>query len=103
MPNRKNTRRTPLTSRWMWLTLVPLYLFTLVLVLGPLVYMLVLSFETRADMWGVIPQFTLANYQNIFQPVYLNTFVQSLKLARTLELLNQIGKQRQIIYFTCRR
>ena len=70
MPNRKNTRRTPLTSRWMWLTLVPLYLFTLVLVLGPLVYMLVLSFETRADMWGVIPQFTLANYQNIFQPVF---------------------------------
>ena len=50
MPNRKNTRRTPLTSRWMWLTLVPLYLFTLVLVLGPLVYMLVLSFETRAYM-----------------------------------------------------
>ena len=81
MPNRKNTRRTPLTSRWMWLTLVPLYLFTLVLVLGPLVYMLVLSFETRADLWGVIPQFTLANYKNIFQPVYLNTFVQSLKLA----------------------
>ena len=81
MPNRKNTRRTPLTSRWMWLTLVPLYLFTLVLVLGPLVYMLVLSFETRADLWGVIPQFTLASYKNIFQPVYLNTFVQSLKLA----------------------
>ena len=25
------------------------------------------------------------------------------KRARTLELLNQIGKQRQIIYFTCRR
>ena len=25
------------------------------------------------------------------------------KQARTLELLNQIGKQRQIIYFTCRR
>ena len=81
MPRRKNTRRTPLTSRWMGLTLVPLYLFTLVLVLGPLVYMLVLSFETRADVWGVIPQFTWANYKNIFQPVYLNTFVQSLKLA----------------------
>ncbi|MDD6999688.1 MAG: ABC transporter permease [Oscillospiraceae bacterium] len=43
--------------------------------------MLVLSFETRADVWGVIPQFTWANYKNIFQPVYLNTFVQSLKLA----------------------
>lgn len=81
MPSRKNARRTPLTSRWMGLTLVPLYLFTLVLVLGPLVYMLVLSFETRADVWGVIPQFTWANYKNIFQPVYLNTFVQSLKLA----------------------
>ena len=52
-----------------WLTLLPLYLFTLVFVAGPLVYMFVLSFQTRAEVWGVVNQFTLDNYKNIFQPV----------------------------------
>ena len=50
-----------------WLTLLPLYLFTLVFVAGPLVYMFVLSFQTRAEVWGVVNQFTLDNYKNIFQ------------------------------------
>ena len=34
------------------LTMAPLYLFTLVFVAGPLVYMFVLSFLTRAESWG---------------------------------------------------
>ena len=58
-------------------TSLPLYLFTLVFVAGPLVYMFVLSFQTRAEVWGVVDQFTLDNYKKIFQPVYLNTFVES--------------------------
>ena len=63
------------------LTIVPLYLFTLVFVAGPLVYMVVLSFLTRAETWGVVPQFTLKNYAGITEPVYLSTFWESLKLA----------------------
>ncbi|NLT57503.1 MAG: ABC transporter permease subunit [Clostridiales bacterium] len=43
--------------------------------------MLLLSFLTRAEGWGVHYVFTLDNYLKILQPVYLNTFVQSLKLA----------------------
>ncbi|MEI3015170.1 MAG: ABC transporter permease subunit [Ruthenibacterium lactatiformans] len=75
-----------------WLTLLPLYLFTLVFVAGPLVYMVVLSFQTRAEVWGVVNQFTLDNYKNIFQPVYLNTFVESFKLALTsTALISAIG------------
>ena len=34
--------------------LAPLYLFTLVFLIGPFVYMLVLSFMTRAETWGVV-------------------------------------------------
>lgn len=64
-----------------WLTLMPIYLFTLLFILGPLVYMAVLSFMTREEVWGVAAEFTLKNYQDIFQPVYLNTFGESLKLA----------------------
>ena len=32
----------------LWLTVVPLYVFTLLFVLGPMIYMVVLSFQTRA-------------------------------------------------------
>ena len=63
------------------LTLVPLYLFTLLFLVGPLVYMVVLSFLTQADTWGVVPEFTLENYAAIGEPVYLETFWESLKLA----------------------
>ncbi|MEG1153256.1 MAG: ABC transporter permease [Ruthenibacterium sp.] len=65
----------------LWLTVAPLYVFTLLFVAGPLIYMLVLSFQTRAEVWGVINEFTLNNYKNILEPVYLNTFLESFKLA----------------------
>ncbi|WP_367924855.1 ABC transporter permease [uncultured Ruthenibacterium sp.] len=70
----------------LWLTVVPLYLFTLLFVLGPMIYMVVLSFQTRAEVWGVVNQFTLDNYKNIFHPVYLQTFAESFKLAITSTL-----------------
>lgn len=70
-----------------WLMASPLYLFTLVFVLGPLVYMVVLSFLQRAEVWGVTSQFTLANYQNILTPVYLRTFGESFRLAIISTLL----------------
>lgn len=69
------------TRRGLWLTLLPMYLFTLVFVAGPLVYMVVLSFLQRDESWGVTTNFTLQNYTQIFQPVYLQTFADSLGLA----------------------
>ena len=64
------------------LAALPLYLFVLVFVLGPLVYMLVLSFMTR-DGRGAAAVFTLENYRRIFDPVYIDTVLQSLGLACT--------------------
>ena len=78
-PKRKGNREA--------LTLVPLYLFTLLFLVGPLVYMVVLSFMTRAETWGVLPEFTLENYRDIGEPVYLETFWESLKLAVVTTLL----------------
>ena len=63
------------------LSLVPMYLFTLAFILGPLVYMLALSFMRRQGVWGVEAVFSLRNYRLIFEPVYLETFRQSVKLA----------------------
>ena len=61
--------------------LAPMYIFTLLFIFGPLVYMLILSFLTRAETWGVINALTFRNYLKILEPVYRNTFWESLKLA----------------------
>jgi spermidine/putrescine transport system permease protein len=58
-----------------------MYLFTLVFILGPLFYMLALSFMRRQGAWGVEAVFSIRNYRLIFEPVYLDSFVQSVKLA----------------------
>ncbi len=62
-------------------SLIPMYLFTVVFILGPLVYLLRLSFMWRSGVWDAEAIFTPWNYRFIFQPVYLETFKQSLKLA----------------------
>lgn len=73
-------RRRKNSSVWM---ILPLYLFTLVFVAGPLIYMAALSFATPNAGYGVSWELTLENYKKIFEPVYLNTFLQSFRLAVT--------------------
>jgi spermidine/putrescine transport system permease protein len=63
--------------------ILPLYLFTLVFVAGPLIYMVALSFATANEGYGVTWKLTLDNYRRILEPVYLNTFMESFKLAIT--------------------
>ena len=75
-----------------WLMLAPLYIFTLLFVAGPLINMVVLSFQQRAEVWGVVHTFTLENYKNILTPVYLQTFAESFKQALTsTALITLIG------------
>lgn len=45
--------------------------------------MVFLSFTTRAEVWGFVPEFTLDNFKRILEPLYLRTFGDSLKLAVT--------------------
>ena len=71
------TRRNQRTAT---IAVLPMYLFSLVFVAGPLVYMLVLSFMTR-EGFGFSNAFTLENYRKIFDEVYFATFLESLKLA----------------------
>ena len=64
-------------------SLIPIYLFTLAFILGPLVYMLLLSFMRRQGVWGAEAVPGLRNYRLIFEPVYLEAFIQSIRLALT--------------------
>ncbi len=64
-----------------WLLLLPMYVFTLLFVALPILYMFLLSFLSRAEVWGVDFTFTLDNYKKILEPLYLSTFGESIKLA----------------------
>jgi spermidine/putrescine transport system permease protein len=61
--------------------LLPMYIFTLAFVIGPLLYMIALSFMRKHGGWGADAVFNLRNYSRILEPVYLATFKQSIKLA----------------------
>lgn len=77
-----NNGKTKKESRSTIFMILPLYFFTIIFVAGPLLYMIALSFATNASH-GVTWKLTLENYKKILEPVYLNTFVQSFKLALT--------------------
>ncbi len=59
-------RRRRSGSVWM---ILPLYIFTLIFVAGPLIYMVALSFATANEVHGVDWIFTLDNYKKILEPV----------------------------------
>ena len=65
-------------SVWM---ILPLYIFTLIFVAGPLLYMVALSFAQPKAGHGVEWIFTLDNYRKILDPVYMKTFTGSFQLA----------------------
>ena len=74
-------------NRW-WLLITPLYLFTLLFVLGPMIYMVAVSFATNnGDGYGFRWIFTLDNYRKMTDPVYLQCFVQSFELAFATTIL----------------
>ena len=60
---------------------MPMYIFTVSFIAGPLIYMLVMSFLTRDESWGLTTVLTYRNYLHILEPVYLETFKQSIRLA----------------------
>jgi spermidine/putrescine transport system permease protein len=62
-------------------SLIPLTLLVLFLVVGPLIFMVLLSFATNQGASGFTWDLTLANYRKLADPVYLDTFRKSLGLA----------------------
>lgn len=67
-------------NRW-GLCVAPLYVFTLLFVLGPMIYMVAISFAHNNESFGFSWLFTTENYTRITDSVYLQCFVQSFQLA----------------------
>lgn len=66
---------------------IPLYIWAVVFVGLPLLYIVGVSFFERGSSWGVSDQFTLANYQKLLEPTYLRVFGQSILMALTTSFL----------------
>lgn len=77
----RKSKNTGTKGNGWWLTVAPLYLFTVLFVALPILYLIMLSFMTRAQTWGVVNEYTFDNYLKILKPVYLNTFKESFRLA----------------------
>ena len=69
---------------------MPIYAFTIVFILLPLIYLVYLSFMTKAEVWGFTNDFTLNNFKRILEPLYMGTFADSLKLAIISTIVNII-------------
>lgn len=71
----------------LFLTVLPLYAFTICFVIGPLLYVIALSFAKNGVGSAPVWHFTLENYRKIGEPVYLKSFLQSFQLAITSTVL----------------
>jgi spermidine/putrescine transport system permease protein len=69
-----------------WLS-VPAVLWLGCFFIVPLLIVFIVSFATRGTYGGVVWQFTLANYAELFHPLYLLIFTQSLLFAFLTTLL----------------
>ncbi len=76
-------KKTYLKKKSKWgFCVAPLYLFTVIFVVGPLIYMVAVSFATNnGSGFGYIWKFTAENYTKILDNVYLQCFAQSFQLA----------------------
>jgi spermidine/putrescine transport system permease protein len=64
-----------------WLLLAPLIVWALAFVVAPALIMLVYSFAQRGTLGGVVYDFTLENYANVADPVYLQIVIRSIYYA----------------------
>lgn len=59
----------------------PVSAWMIIFVMLPLIYILLISFMTRSAYGGIDYIFTLDNYKEMFQPLYLKVIAKSFKLA----------------------
>ena len=59
----------------------PVAFWMIVFVLLPLIYVVIISFMTRDAYGGIDYRFTLQNYVDMLQPIYLKVIWKSIKLA----------------------
>ena len=60
---------------------LPIIIYTIILIVLPLVYILFLSFTKNDSYGGIIYDFTLSNYQEVFDSTYMTIFFKSVLIG----------------------
>ena len=68
-------------KRFKWIILLPVIIYSLLLILLPLIYILLLSFFKSDSYGGIIYSFTIENYFNLFNSIYIKVFLKSFFIA----------------------
>lgn len=77
----RTLRRFPALQAW--LLLLPATAWLVIFFVAPLVIVLIYAFLERGTYGGVVWQYTIENFQRVFDPLYLNTFLRSVYIAIT--------------------
>ena len=60
---------------------LPAFAWMIFFMAVPIVYILVISFLTKGQKWGIEYKFTLENYGRFFDPLYIKIFINSFFVA----------------------
>ncbi|WP_414648722.1 ABC transporter permease [Clostridium sp.] len=78
----KNPITKYLTSVLKYLTtIMPALLWMVVFFVIPLIFIVVVSFSTRGEVGNIVYKFTLSNYINLLNPLYIDIFIKSILIA----------------------
>ena len=72
---------------WKYFFLIPVIVYVILLIALPLIYILIISFFQSDYYGGMISTFTLQNYIDIFDQVYINVFLKSIFVAGVTTLI----------------
>lgn len=64
-----------------WILLLPIIIYTVLLIVLPIIYILTISFLKNDAYGGIINTFTLENYKMLFDMVYIKVFLKSFVIA----------------------
>jgi len=62
-------------------TIMPALLWMIVFFVIPLIFIVVVSFSTRGEVGNIVYKFTLSNYINLLNPLYIDIFIKSILIA----------------------
>ncbi len=68
-------------------TVGPIFIWTVFLIVGPMVYIVIMSFMQKGLYGGVEKKFTVVAYQTIFEETYFKTILKSIIIAMKTTVL----------------
>lgn len=77
-------------DRLKWLLLSPIIIYALILILLPIVYIFILSFQTSGSYGEIIYNLTFYNYIELIKSIYLRVFLVSFGIATITTIICMI-------------